>query len=146
MNEFEFNQEEVNEYHDYQDNRGQALRLLAKLKAREAEGMAVTKVFWKDQQPTLVESSSKMQWDQRITALGFGRPENKGLPATDSNPRVPAGWEKKRDSKNRRAYTLEETPTFTFKASGHLPAHYYAPYMDENEMEAYINSLTKNDE
>jgi len=33
----------------------------------------------------------------------------------------------------------------TFAASGHLPAHYYAPYMDENEMEAYINSLNKED-
>ena len=134
-----FDQSAVNEYHDYTDNRAQAIALLNRLKAREAEGMAATKVFWKDQQPTLVESSSKMQWDQRIMTLGFGRPENKGLPATDSNPRVPSGWERKRDSKNRRAFTMEDTPTMSFKASGQLPAHYY---MDESALEAYVESLT----
>ena len=143
----DFNQDAVNEYHDYQDNRGQAIKLLNKLKAKEAQGMAATKVFWKDGQPTLVESSSKMQWDERITKLGFGRPENKGLPATDSNPRVPAGWEAKLDRKRRRQFTLEQTPTMTYNSDGNmLPAHYYAPYMDENEMEAYINSLNKNDD
>ena len=140
MKEFEYNEVEVQDYHDYQDNRAQAQQLLAKLKVKEAEGMATTKVFWKDGQPTLVESSSKMQWDSRIQALGFGRPENKGLPATNSNPRVPAGWEAKRDAKNRQTYTLEETQTMNFKTSGHLPAHYY---MDESVLEAYVESLTK---
>jgi hypothetical protein len=140
MKELEYNETEIKEYHDYADNRAQAQRLLAELKAKESKGMAVTKVFWRNQQPTLVESSSKMQWDSRIQALGFGRPENKGLPATNSNPRVPAGWEKKRDSKNRQTYTLEETQTMNFKTSGHLPAHYY---MDESALEAYVESLTK---
>lgn len=137
-NEFEQNEQEVQEYHDYKNNRANALALLEKLKAREAEGMAVTKVFWKDQQPTLIESSSEMQWDQRL--MGFGRPETKGLPATDSNPRVPSSWERKRDSKNRRGYTLDETPTMAFKSSGHLPPHYY---QDETALEAYVASLTK---
>lgn len=149
MNDFnqEFNQDAINEYHDYADNRGRAIALLNKLKAREAQGMATTKIFWRDQQPTLVESSSKLHWDSRIQAMGFGRPETKGLPATDSNPRVPSSWEAKRDRKNKRQFTLEETPTMTYSSDGNmLPAHYYAPYMDENEMEAYINSLNKNDE
>lgn len=137
-NEFEQNEQEVQEYHDYKNNRANALALLEKLKAREAEGMAVTKVFWKDQQPTLIESSSEMQWDQRL--MGFGRPETKGLPATDSNPRVASSWERKRDSKNRRGYTLDETPTMAFKSSGHLPPHYY---QDETALEAYVASLTK---
>jgi hypothetical protein len=142
-NEENFNQEAVNEYHDYQDHRAQAKRLLDKLKAKEAEGVAVSKVFWRNGQPTLVESTSKMQWDSRIQALGFGRPENPGLPATNVNPRKPAGWEAKRDRKNRRAYTLEETPVMNFKASGHLPAHYY---MDESALEAYVESLTQENE
>lgn len=135
-----FNEVEVKQYHDYQDNRAQALALLAKLKAKEAQGMAVSKVFWKDAQPTLVQSSSKMQWDSRIQALGFGRPENKGRPATNSNPRTPAGWEAKLDRRRRAAYTLAQTQTMTFKSSGHLPAEYY---QEEEQLEAYINSLEK---
>ena len=132
-----FDQAAVNEYHDYTDNRANALALLKKLNAREAEGMAVTKIFWKDQQPTLVQSSSEMYWEARLQPLG--RPETKGLPATDSNPRVASSWERKRDSKNRRAFTMEDTPTMSFKTSGQLPAHYY---MDESALEAYVESLT----
>ena len=137
--------EDAMEYTKDMTNRQQAQALLAKLKAKEAQGMAATKVFWVDGQPTLVESSSKMQWDQRITKLGFGRPENKGLPATDSNPRVPAGWEAKMDRKRRRQYTLAETPTMTFTGSaGFLGPEYY---QDEEQLEAYIQSLENdNDE
>ncbi len=136
----DFNQDAVNEYHDYTDNRAKAIALLNKLKAKETEGMAVSKVFWKDGQPTLVESSSKMQWESRIQALGFKRPENKGLPATDSNPRVPTGWEAKLDRKRRRQYTLAETQTMQTPSSGNLPGEYYA---DEEQVEAYIQSLQK---
>ena len=134
----DFNQDAVNEYHDYTNNRAQAIALLNKLKSRE--NVAVSKVFWKDGQPTLVESTSKMQWDSRIQALGFGRPENKGLPATDSNPRVAAGWEAKLDRKRRRQYTLAETQTMQTPSSGMLPGEYYA---DEEQVEAYIQSLQK---
>ena len=132
-------EKEALEYTKQQTNRDKAIALLAKLKAKEAEGMSVSKVFWKDGQPTLVESSSKMQWDSRLQSMGFGRPENKGLPATDSNPRVPAGWEAKLDRKRRRQYTLAETPTMTFSGSaGFLGPEYY---QDEEQLEAYINSL-----
>ena len=131
--------EEAMEYTKDMTNRQQAQALLAKLKAKEAQGMAASKVFWVDGQPTLVESSSQMQWDSRIQALGFGRPETKGLPATDVNPRKPAGWEAKMDRKRRRQYTLAETPTMTFSGSaGFLGPEYY---QDEEQLEAYINSL-----
>ena len=134
----DFNQDAVNEYHDYTNNRAQAIALLNKLKSRE--NVAVSKVFWKDGQPTLVESTSKMQWDSRIQALGFGRPEKKGLPATNANPRVAAGWEAKLDRKRRRQYTLAETQTMQTPSSGMLPGEYYA---DEEQVEAYIQSLQK---
>lgn len=137
------NDAEVQEYQSRETNRNEALALLSRLKSREADGMAVSKVFWKSGQPTLVESSSVNNWEARLINAGFKRPEMRGLPATDSCPRVPSSWEAKLDRKRRSNFTLEETPTMTFAASGHLPAHYYAPYMDENEMEAYINSLTK---
>jgi hypothetical protein len=141
MKESEYNEAEVKQYHDYQDNRGQALALLAKLKAKEAEGMGITKVFWKDQQPTIVECSSRLYWEGQLKKRGFtGRPESSSVPATNSNVRKPASWEAKRDEKNRRTYTLEETQTMNFKTSGHLPAHYY---MDESALEAYVESLTK---
>lgn len=143
-NEFLTTDEDAQAYTKQQTNRDQALALLAKLKAKEAEGMAVSKVFWKDGQPTLVESSSKMYWDKRLEP--FGRPETKGLPATDANPRKPAGWEAKLDRKRRRQYTLAETPTMTFaSASGMLSPEYY---QDEEQLEAYINSLEQenNDE
>ena len=136
--EFVPTDEEAMEYTKDMTNRQKAQALLAKLKAKEAEGMATTKVFWVDGQPTLVESSSKMHWDSRVQALGFGRPEPKGLPATDSNPRVPAGWEAKMERKRRRQYTLAETPTMQFKSSGMLGPEYY---QDEEQLEAYINSL-----
>ena len=136
-----FNEIEVKQYHDYQDNRAQAQALLAKLKAKEAEGMGCTKVFWKDAQPTLVQCSSKMYWEAQLKKRGFdGRPENVGLPATDSHPRVAAGWEAKLDRRRRAAYTLAQTQTMTFKSSGHLPAEYY---QEEEQLEAYINSLEK---
>lgn len=144
-NDFEndFNQVEINAYHEYADNRSRAIALLNKLKAREAQGMGCTKVFWKDQQPTLVECSSRMYWETQLKKHNFGRPENPALPATDSHVRQPASWEAKRDAKNRRAFTLEETPVMSFKSSGHLPAHYY---MDESALEAYVESLTTDNE
>jgi hypothetical protein len=139
--EFFTTDEEAQHYTKQQTNRDQAIALLKKLKAREAEGMGVSKVYWRDGQPTLVESSSKLHWDKRLEP--FGRPENKGLPATNSNPRVPAGWESKFDRKRRRQYTLAETPTMTFaSASGMLSPEYY---QDEEQLEAYINSLENDD-
>jgi len=141
MTEFEYNEAEVKDYHDYQDNREQAKRLLANLKARESKGMGTTKIFWKDGQPTLVECSSRLYWESQLKKRGFvGRPEYPALPATQSYPRKPATWEAKLEAKNRRTYTLEETQTMNFKTSGHLPAHYY---MDESVLEAYVESLTK---
>jgi hypothetical protein len=141
MIEFEYNEVEVQEYHDYQDNRSQAAKLLTKLKAKEAEGMGATKIFWRDQQATLVECSSRLYWESQLKKRGFtGRPEYPALPATQSYVRKPATWEAKLEAKNRRTYTLEETQTMNFKTSGHLPAHYY---MDESVLEAYVESLTK---
>jgi hypothetical protein len=130
---FEFNQVEVSEYHDRASNRAQAIALLNKLKARE---LTHRKIVWKDQQPTLVEST---KWMMRTRGVD----ESNGRPATDTTDRVPSSWEAKRDAKNRRQFTLEETPVMQFKSSGHLPAHYY---MDESALEAYIESLTKNNE
>lgn len=132
------NDAEVQAYQSRETNRNEALALLDKLKARE--NVAVSKVFWKDSQPTLVESTSKLYWEQRLVKKGFKRPEMRGLPATDSTPRMASGWEAKLDRRRRANYTLEETPTMAFKASGHLPAHYY---MDESALEAYVESLTK---
>ena len=130
-------EKEALEYTKQQTNRDKAIALLAKLKAKEAEGMGASKVYWKDGQPTLVESSSKMQWEARLAP--FGRPENKGLPATDANPRVPAGWEAKLDRKRRRQYTLAETPTMAFASASSMLSPEY--YQDEEQLEAYINSL-----
>ena len=129
--------EESMEYIKGATNRQQAQALLNKLKQKE---VFVSKVFWKDGQPTLVESTSEMQWDRRLIKMGFTRPETKGLPATDSCARMPSSWEAKLERKRRRTFTLDETPTMAFKASGHLPAHYY---MDESALEAYVESLTK---
>lgn len=135
--EFAVNDDRESFHHTDQSlNRNQALRLLNKLKQKE---VFASKVFWKDGQPTLVESTSEMQWDGRMAKMGFTRPETKGLPATDSVPRMPSSWEAKLERKRRRTFTLDETPTMAFKASGHLPAHYY---MDESALEAYVASLT----
>lgn len=131
------NDAEVQEYHSRETNRNEALALLAKLKQKE---VAISKVFWRDGQPTLVESTSEMQWDKRLIKMGFTRPEMRGLPATDSHPRMPSSWEAKMERRRKATYTLDETPTMAFKASGHLPAHYY---MDESSLEAYVESLTK---
>jgi len=138
MNQEQQNDAEVQEYQSRETNRNEALALLKKLKARETP--SVSKVFWKDGQPTLVESTSKLNWEGRLTLMGFKRSESKGLPATESCDRVPSSWESKLERRRRANYTLEETPTMAFKASGHLPAHYY---MDESALEAYVESLTK---
>jgi len=132
------NDAEVQEYQSRQSNRNEALNLLTKLKSREADGMVVSKVFWKNGQPTLVESSNRLYWESKLQP--FGRPENKGLPATDNCNRVPSSWEPKLDRRRRANHTLSETPTMAFKASGHLPAHYY---QDETALESYVESLTK---
>ena len=132
------NDKEVKEYQARASSRNEATALLAELKARE--DVAVSKVFWKDGQPTLVESTSKTQWEQRLINRGFVRPETKGLPATESGGRVASGWESKLERKRRSNFTLDETPTMAFKSSGHLPVHYY---QDESAIEAYIESLKK---
>lgn len=137
--EFAVNDDRESFHHTDQSlNRNQALALLSKLKARE--DVSVSKVFWKNGQPTLVESTSKLNWEQRLINKGFTRPEMRGLPATDSTPRMASGWEAKLDRRRRANFTLEETPTMAFKSSGHLPAHYY---QDESALEAYVESLTK---
>ena len=124
-------------YTDASLNRNRALRLLNELKSRESDGMAVSKVFWKNGQPTLIESSNQLYWESKLQP--FGRPESKGLPATEHCARVPSSWESKLDRRRRANFTLDETPTMAFKASGHLPAHYY---QDESALESYVESLT----
>lgn len=137
MNTEEFNQDAVNEYHDHTNNRAQAIALLNKLKAKEAESDVTSKVFWKDGQPTLVTTTND-DWYTRLKR--YGTPENKGLPATDAHPRIPSTWEAKLDKKRRRQYTLAETQTMQTPSSGHLPAEYYA---DDEQVNAYIQSLQK---
>ena len=141
-NEFLTTDEDAQAYTKQQTNRDQALALLAKLKAKEAESDVTSKVFWKDGQPTLVTTTND-DWYTRLKR--YGTPENKGLPATDDHPRIPATWEAKLDRKRRRQYTLAETPTMTFTGSaGFLGPEYY---QDEEQLEAYINSLENdNDE
>ena len=78
--------EESMEYIKGATNRQQAQALLNKLKQKE---VFVSKVFWKDGQPTLVESTSEMQGDRRLIKMGFTRPETKGLPATSGFPSLP---------------------------------------------------------
>ncbi len=138
MNTEQQNDAEVQEYQSRETNRNEAIALLKNLKTRE--NVSVSKVYWKNGQPTLVESTSKLNWEQRLAKKGFTRPESKGVPATDSCARMASSWEAKLDRRRRANYTLEETPTMAFKASGHLPAHYY---MDESALEAYVESLTK---
>jgi len=129
--EINFNQAEVKQYHDRADNRSQAIALLTKLKAKETN--MITKIVWRNQQPTLV-STTRSEFNTQGYDLG------NGYPATEQYDRVPSAWEGKLESKNRQSYTLEETQTMNFKTSGHLPAHYY---MDESALEAYVESLTK---
>ena len=133
QDEITFDQQEVNEYHDYQDNRAQAIALLNKLKSRPVQ---TSKVIWKDGQPTIVETS-------RLYYKTPGTDLSDGSPATDTQDRVPSSWEAKLDKKRRRQYTLAETPTMQFPSSGMLGPEYY---VDESALEAYINSLEKEDD
>lgn len=132
-----FNEYEVKRYHDYQDNRKQAIALLEKLKTKQMRlgGMQASKVIWKDAQPTLVETT---RYDGKFKTDGANL--SASSPADGMLDRVPSAWEAKLDRKRRRQYTLAETPTMTFKSSGHLPAEYY---QEEEQLEAYINSLEK---
>ena len=133
QDEITFDMEAVNEYHDYQDQRGQAIALLNKLKSRPVQ---TSKVIWKDQQPTIVETT-------RLYYKTPGADLSDGSPATDTQDRVPSAWEAKLDKKRRRQYTLEETPTMQFASSGMLGPEYY---VDEQALEAYINSLENDDD
>ena len=133
QDEITFDQQAVNEYHDYQDQRSQAIALLNKLKSRPVQ---TSKVIWKDGQPTIVETS-------RLYYKTPGADLSDGSPATDTQDRVPSAWEAKLDKKRRRQYTLDETPVMTFAGSAGMLGPEY--YVDEDELEAYINSLENED-
>ncbi len=78
--------------------------------------MNARKMVWADQQPTIVE---------RLLSDEF---KTRGKDVTGN-------WAHLQESKNKRGYTLEETPTMSFKGSGNLPAHYYMPDAEELEAE-----------
>ena len=132
------NDAEVQEYQDRESNRNEALSLLAKLKSKEMTGSCVA---WLNGQPSLIETTRNSSKNVDSWTNNGKRIQMTGSPATDTQDRVASEWEAKLDRRRKTTFTLDDTPTMTFAASGHLPAHYYAPYMDENEMEAYINSL-----
>jgi len=124
---------EGSEYTQEATKRSDAQRLLADVKSRDTHN-ELSKIVWKDKQPTLVTTTRP-----NFKVLADLKDLSDGGPATDATERVPSSWEAKRDAKDRRGFTLEETPTMAFKSSGQLPAHYY---MDESALEAYIQSLT----
>ena len=127
------NDAEVLQYQDASDNRAQALRLLADIGARDTHN-ELSKIIWKDKQPTLVTTT-------RPNFATEGMDLGDGGPATDATERVPSSWEAKRDRQLRRGYTLEETPVMQFKGSSNLPSEYY---QDNEEIEAYIATLKDN--
>ncbi len=124
-------------YTDASLNRNQALRLLNKLKARETTGSCIA---WVDGQPSLIETTRNASKNVDAWTNNGKRIQMTGSPATDTQDRVASEWEAKLERRRRAGYRLDETPTMAFKASGHLPAHYY---MDESALEAYVESLTK---
>lgn len=124
-------------YTDASLNRNQALRLLAKLKAKETTGSCIA---WVDGQPSLIETTRNSSNNVDQWTNNGKRIQMTGSPATDTQDRVASEWEAKLERRRRAGYTLDETPTMAFKASGHLPAHYY---MDESALESYVESLTK---
>jgi hypothetical protein len=124
---------EGGEYTQEATNHSGAQRLLADLKSRDTHN-ELSKIVWKDRQPTLVTTTRP-----NFRVLADLEDLSDGGPATDSTERVPSSWEAKRDARDRRSFTLEETPVMAFKSSGQLPAHYY---MDETALEAYVQSLT----
>ena len=130
--EFQTTDEDAQHYAVQQSNRNSAIALLNKLKSRPVH---TSKIIWKDQQPTIVETT-------RLHYKTPGLDLSDGLPATDTQDRLPSSWEAKLDKKRRRQYTLEETPTMQFASSGMLGPEYY---VDEDALEAYINSLEKDD-
>ncbi len=131
------NDTEVREYHDQSTNRQQALSLLKKLKAKGTTGKCIA---WLDGQPSLIETTRNNSKNVDSWTNNGKRLMLHGQAASDTQVRVASEWEAKLERKRRSGYTLDETPTMAFKASGHLPAHYY---MDESALEAYVESLTK---
>lgn len=131
------NDAEVQEYHSRSTNRSEAIALLNKLKAKETTGSCIA---WLDSQPSLIETTRNSSKNVNAWTNNGKRIQMTGSPATDTQDRVASEWEAKLDRRRRAGYTLDETPTMAFKASGHLPGHYY---MDESALEAYVESLTK---
>ncbi len=135
----EFTPQDDEQAEDYQytaTNRANAMALLNKLKSRETD--MSSKIIWKDGQPTLIETT-RSEFKTPGLNLSTGTPATDQLSDNTSFDRVPSLWEARLDARRRANYTLAETPTMAFKASGHLPAHYY---MDESALEAYVESLT----
>ena len=131
------NDAEVAAFQSRESNRSEALALLNKLKSQETTGSCIA---WLDAQPCIIETTRNTSKNVDAWTNKGSRIQMTGSAATDTKDRVASEWEAKLDRKRRANYTLEETPTMAFKASGQLPAHYY---IDETALEAYVNSLTK---
>ena len=137
MNTEQQNDAEVQEYQSRTSNRSEAIALLNKLKAVEMKGSCIA---WLDGQPSLIETTRNTSKNVDVWTNKGKRIQLHGQAASDTQERVPSEWEHKLNRKRRANFTLDETPTMAFKASGHLPAHYY---MDESALESYVESLTK---
>jgi len=135
--DFQPSDEESMDYTKDSTNRQQAQALLSKLKAREMTGSCIA---WLDGQPSLIETTRNTSRNVDSWTANGKRIQMRGTAASEFAVRTPSGWESKMERRRRATYTLDETPTMAFKASGHLPAHYY---MDESSLEAYVESLTK---
>jgi len=135
--DFQPSDEESMDYTKDATNRQQALALLNKLKAREMTGSCIA---WLDGQPSLIETTRNSSKNVDEWTNNGKRIMLHGQAASDTQVRVASEWEAKLNRKRRSGFTLDETPTMAFKASGHLPAHYYT---DETALEAYVESLTK---
>jgi len=135
--DFKPSDEESMEYTKDSTNRQQALALLNRLKAVEMQGSCIA---WLDGQPSLIETTRNTSKNVDAWTNNGKRIMLHGQAASDTQERVPSEWEHKLNRKRRANFTLDETPTMAFKASGHLPAHYY---MDESALESYVASLTK---
>ena len=137
MNTEQQNDAEVQAYQSRTSNRSEAIALLNKLKTREMQGSCIA---WLDGQPSLIETTRNTSKNVDAWTNNGKRIMLHGQAASDTQERVPSEWEHKLNRKRRANFTLDETPTMAFKASGHLPAHYY---MDESALESYVASLTK---
>ena len=126
---------EALEHVDASMNRNQAMRLLANIKSRDTHN-ELTKIVWADKQPCIV-TTTRPSFKRHASNKNL----SDGRAATDSYGRVASSWEAKRDQRDRRGYTLDETPTMQFKGSSNLPAEYY---QDNEAIEAYVNTLKDN--